>query len=56
MGRGLGAGELEHREITDPLLAASWGETVHRLRLSAATSGSATLTVRRVRGSGTTTR
>src|SRR5699024_7262591 len=29
----LGSGDLERREIDDPLLRESWGEVVHRLRL-----------------------
>ncbi|MGO3210127.1 MAG: hypothetical protein ACTIJK_10075, partial [Brachybacterium sp.] len=42
----LGSGTLERREIGDPLLAASWGAAVHRLRLTVADAGTATVTVR----------
>ncbi|MGP9746602.1 heparinase II/III domain-containing protein [Brachybacterium sp. AOP29-B2-41] len=42
----LGSGTLERREIEDPLLAASWGAAVHRLRLTVADAGTATVTVR----------
>ena len=41
----LGAGLLEQRPIEDPLLAASWGEMVHRLRLPGAVSRNLVLTV-----------
>lgn len=45
----LGAGLLERRVIEDPLLIASWGEAVHRLRLPGPASGEATVSVRQVR-------
>ena len=41
----LGAGLLEQRPIEDPLLAASWGEAVHRLRLPGPDAGNLVLTV-----------
>lgn len=34
---GIGTGALERREVVDPLLIASWGDQVHRLRLTPAT-------------------
>ncbi|WP_157975613.1 heparinase II/III family protein [Brachybacterium sp. YJGR34] len=34
----LGTGELERREVDDPLLRASWGESVHRLVLTPTTA------------------
>src|SRR5699024_5423701 len=53
--RDLGAGTLERRAVDDPLLAQSWGEAVHRLRLTALdrgtglAHGSTTLTVQQIR-------
>jgi len=44
--RELGAGSLERRMVEDPLLVQSWGEAVHRLRLTGPARGTATLTVR----------
>lgn len=41
----LGAGTLERREVEDPLLAASWGAAVHRLRLRLRGTGSGAATV-----------
>jgi hypothetical protein len=41
----LGTGLLEKRMIEDPLLAASWGEMVHRLRLPGPASRNLVLTV-----------
>src|SRR5699024_8489420 len=48
----LGSGALERREIEDPLLAASWGAAVHRLRLTGTDTGTATVTVRTTRADG----
>lgn len=48
-GTELGAGSLERRRIEDPLLAASWGEGVHRLTLTADGSGTATITLQEFR-------
>lgn len=42
----LGTGDLELRQIEDPLLAASWGGSVHRLSLTSEDNGMATVTVR----------
>lgn len=51
---GLGTGDLERRDVEDPLLESSWGQAVHRLRLRPPTdvatgSGELTLTLRAVR-------
>lgn len=40
-----GPGALERRPIDDPLLVASWGDAVHRLRLDGPDHGSASLRV-----------
>lgn len=46
----LGAGDLGRRSIEDPLLARSWGDAVHRLRLDGPDSGSASLLVTPIGG------
>src|SRR5699024_8184240 len=47
--RERGAASLERRTVEDPLLVRSWGEAVHRLRLTGPARGTATLTVQAAR-------